>query len=158
MSKWVVLLHVAVAFAFVAGIVGRDLTLHKARTSTDVNVAGALVELAGRFERILVKPGSFAVLAAGLWAAFARDYSFTGSGNRWLLLSLILYVSGIPFIPLVFLPRGRVFERALMQAREKGEVTAELSAAFHDRAVAFARNYELVVIAAIIVLMVTKPF
>jgi len=44
--------------------VGRDLTLHKARTSEDVNVAGALVELAGRFERTLIKPGSFAVLLA----------------------------------------------------------------------------------------------
>jgi uncharacterized membrane protein len=158
MSKWVVLLHVAVAFAFVAGIVGRDVTLHKARTSTDVHVTGALVELAGRFERLLVKPGSFAVLLAGLWAAFARHYSFTDSGSRWLLVSLILYLSSIPFIPLVFVPRGRVFERALVQARERGEITSELSAAFHDRAVAFARNYELVVIAAIIVLMVAKPF
>jgi uncharacterized membrane protein len=153
-----VLLHVAVAFAFVAGIVGRDLTLHKARTSIDVNIAGALVDLAGRFERFLVKPGSFAVLLAGLWAAFARHYSFADSGSRWLLVSLILYVSSIPFIPLVFVPRGRVFEHALVQAKERGEVTPELSAAFHDKAVAFARNYELVVIAAIVVLMVTKPF
>jgi uncharacterized membrane protein len=158
MSKWVVLLHVAVAFAFVAGIIGRDLTLHKARTTGDVNIAGALVELAGRFERILVKPGSFAVLVAGLWAAFARHDSFTDSGSRWLLVSLILYVSSIPFIPLVFIPRGRVFEQALEQAKERGEVTPELSAAFHDPAVAFARNYELVMIAAIVVLMVTKPF
>ena len=59
---------------------------------------------------------------------------------------------------MVFVPRWRVFERALVQAKERGEITPELSAAFHDRAVAFARNYELVVIAAIIVLMVAKPF
>lgn len=71
---------------------------------------------------------------------------------------MILYLSSIPFIPLVFIPRGRVFEQALDRAKERGEVTPELSAAFHDRAVAFARNYELIMIAAIIVLMVTKPF
>jgi hypothetical protein len=158
MGKWIVLLHVALAFAFVAGIVGRDLTLHKARSSTDVGLIDALVDLAGRFEMLLIRPGSFAVLLAGIWAAFARGLSFTASGNRWLLVSLIVYLSTVPFIPLVFLPRGRVFGRALAEAKERGEVTPELTAAFHDRAVAFARNYELVVIALIIALMVTKPF
>jgi uncharacterized membrane protein len=158
MGKWIVLLHVALAFAFVAGIAGRDLTLHKARTSTDVHVVGGLVELAGRFEALLIRPESFAVLLAGIWAALARGLSFTSSGDRWLLISLVLYLSSIPFIPLVFLPRERVFEQALTAAKERGEVTPELTAAFHDRAVAFARNYELAVIAVIIVLMVTKPF
>ncbi len=36
MGKWIVLLHVALAFTFVAGIIGRDMTIHKlgrARTS-----------------------------------------------------------------------------------------------------------------------------
>jgi len=51
-----------------------------------------------------------------------------------------------------------VIGRALAEAQERGEVTPELTAAFNDRAVAFARNYELAVIALIIVLMVTKPF
>ena len=51
-----------------------------------------------------------------------------------------------------------MFEQALADAKERREVTPELTAAFHDRAVAFARNYELAVIAFIIVLMVTKPF
>lgn len=157
MGKWIVLLHVAVAFAFVAGIVGRDITLHKARTSTDVRIIGELVELAGRFEMLLIRPGSFAVLLAGVWAAFARGLSFTSSGNRWLLISLIVYLSTVPFIPLVFLPRGRVFGQALAAAKERGEVSPELTAAFHDGAVAFARNYELAVIALILVLMVTKP-
>jgi hypothetical protein len=158
MGKWIVLLHVVVAFAFVAGIIGRDITLHQARTSTDVRNIGELGVLAGRFEMLLIRPGSFAVLLAGIWAAFARGLSFTASGNRWLLVSLIVYLSTVPFIPLVFLPRGRVFGRALAEAKERGEVTPDLTAAFHDRAVAFARNYELAVIAVIIVLMVTKPF
>jgi Predicted integral membrane protein (DUF2269) len=158
MGKWIVLLHVAVAFTFVAGIIGRDMTIHKARTSTDVRVIGDLMELAGRFETWLIRPGSLAVLLAGIWAALARGLSFTASGNRWLLVSLIVYLSTVPFIPLVFIPRGKVFGQALAAANERGEVTPELTAAFHDPAVAFARNYELVVIAVIVTLMVTKPF
>ena len=81
MGKWIVLLHVALAFAFVAGIVGRDLTIHKARTSTDVRIVDELVELAGRFEMLLIRPGSFAVLLAGIWAALARGLSFTAPGT-----------------------------------------------------------------------------
>jgi hypothetical protein len=63
-----------------------------------------------------------------------------------------------PLVPLVFLPRGKVFDAALADAEAAGEVTPALTAAFHDPAVAAARWYELGVVAAIIVLMVTKPF
>ena len=34
MSEWVVLLHVAVAFWFVAGLLGRNITMAKAGTAT----------------------------------------------------------------------------------------------------------------------------
>ena len=40
----------------------------------------------------------------------------------------------------------------------RGEVTPELSAALRDPAVAAARAYEIVTLAVIITLMVTKPF
>lgn len=58
---------------------------------------------------------------------------------------------------MIFLPRGQVFETAPEDARAKGEATPELSAAFHDPAVAFARVYEVVVVALIIARMVLKP-
>jgi uncharacterized membrane protein len=105
-SRWVVLLHVAVAFWFVAGLVGRNLTLARARASDQLGSAAALVELAGRFERLMVIPGSFAVLVLGLLAAWATDRPFTGPGNGWLLASLLLYVPLFAMVPLVFLPRG----------------------------------------------------
>ena len=54
--------------------------------------------------------------------------------------------------------RGRVFERALAEATERGEVTPELGVAFRDPAVAAARIYEVIVVALIVVLMVVKPF
>jgi hypothetical protein len=42
--------------------------------------------------------------------------------------------------------------------RRMDEVTPELTQAFRDPAVAFARNAELVVVAVVIGLMVLKPF
>jgi uncharacterized membrane protein len=138
----------------VGGLIGRDVTLARARTGQDIRVIGDLVGLAGTFERLMVRPGSFAVLAAGLLAAWARHIPLT---TGWLLASIVLYVSIVSLVPLVFLPRGRVFERALGDATERGEMTAELSAAFRDRAVAWARGYEAMVVTVVVVLMVTKP-
>ena len=70
MSRWVVLLHVAVAFWFVAGLIGRNLTLARARSRQQVRLVAELVGLAGRFERLMVVPGSFAVLLLGLVKPF----------------------------------------------------------------------------------------
>jgi hypothetical protein len=152
-----VLLHVAAAFALVAGAVGRNLTLARARASDDVGLVGELVGLAGRFER-LVRPASLAVLVLGLLAAWARGVPLAGSGSWWLLVSLVLYVALFALVPLVFLPRGRVFDGALAEARQQGTVTPTLAGALRDPVVAGARTLELVIFAAILTLMVTKPF
>jgi uncharacterized membrane protein len=158
MSEWVVALHVLIAFWFVAGLIGRDVTLAKARGTEDAHVVLELAELAGRFERMSVRPGSFAVLVLGLLAAWARHRPLAGPGSGWLLVSLILFLSNIPLIPLVFLPRGRTFERELLAAQAGGVVTPGLSAALRDGAVQIARTYELVTLVAIVALMVAKPF
>jgi hypothetical protein len=70
----------------------------------------------------------------------------------------VLYLSTIPLILWVFLPRGRCFVQALDQASTREEVTAKLQAAFADRAVAAAHVYELLNVCVILILMVTKPF
>ena len=157
-SRWVVLLHVAVAFWFVAGLLGRDLTLLRARSSRQVASVDELVTLAGRFERLMVIPGSLAVLLLGLLAAWAQGRPLAGSGNGWLLTSLLLYVPLLAMVPLVFVPRRRVFERALDEARQRATVTPALADALRDPVVATARATELVAVAAVIVLMVVKPF
>jgi uncharacterized membrane protein len=157
-SRWVVLLHVAIAFWFVAGLIGRNLTLVRARSSQQVGLVEELVELAGRFERLMVIPGSFAVLLLGLLAAWAEDLPLAGSGNGWLLVSLLLFVPLFAMVPLVFLPRGRVFDRALADASRRGAVTPALTSALRDPVVAAARAFELVVVAVILALMVVKPF
>ena len=158
MSRWVVLLHVLCGFWFVAGLVGRDVTLGKARRIRDIGVIVELAELAGRFDRLMVVPGSIAVFVLGLITAWIQGRPFTGSGNWWLLTSLLLYLSLMPLIPLVFLPRGRIFETALTEAVDLGEVTPDLTAAFQDKAVRTTRLYEWFMVTAVIVLMVTKPF
>jgi Predicted integral membrane protein (DUF2269) len=157
-SKWVVLLHVAVAFWFVAGLLGRGLTLERARSSSNIQMVDAFVQLTGRFERLMVIPGSAAVLVLGLLAAWSQHRPFTGSGHWWLLTSLILFAGMTLLVPTVFLPRGRVFEAALEEAKRRAEVTPELRTAFSDPAVAAARWTEILVVAFIILLMVTKPF
>ena len=73
-------------------------------------------------------------------------------------MSLVLYLSIMPLVPLVFLPRGRVFEAALADARQRGTVTPDLSAALRDPQVAFARTYEAAIVGVVVALMVLKPF
>jgi hypothetical protein len=68
------------------------------------------------------------------------------------------YVSTILLVPTVFIPRGRLFEKALTEAQQRGTVTPELTTAFNDRAVATARAAEGLVVAFVISMMVLKPF
>src|SRR6478672_7834725 len=154
--EWWVLLHVATAFWFVAGLAGRDVSITRAARATDIASVQALIGAADVFDRFFVIPGSIAVLVAGLIAMAATHLRL--ADETWLLVALILLLSIIPLVPLVFLPRGKVFEAALGDAVTVGEVTPALRAAFADRAVAGARWYERIVIAVVIILMVTKPF
>ena len=158
LTSFLVFLHVVTAFGLVAGLLGRDILLGQARGSDDIDRVDDLVSAAGPFERYLVIPGSFAVLVFGIVAWWAEELPLWGEGSRWVTVSLILFLTFIPLVPLVFLPRGKVFEAALKGAIDAGRVTPELTAAFKDPAVAAARWYELVVVAVVILLMVTKPF
>jgi hypothetical protein len=61
-------------------------------------------------------------------------------------------------VPLVFIPKGRLVEAALAEATAADRITPALRAAWRDPVVRVAHVYELVVVSAIFVLMVTKPF
>jgi hypothetical protein len=157
LATFLVFLHVATAFVFVGGLVGRWIVLDRVRRSSDIGEIDILLPVADRFEKIVI-PASAAILVLGLLAMWAQDRPLFEDGAYWLLASLVLYLSIMPLVPLIFLPRGRVFEAALADARARGTVTPELTAAFHDPMVAFARTYEAVVVAIVIALMVLKPF
>jgi hypothetical protein len=157
-TQVVTALHVLIAFWFVAGMIGRGIALASARRATDLTVMGELLKVAERFDKLMVIPGSVAVLVAGLLTMWAQHRSPFEADGVWLGVSLILFLSLIPLVPLVFVPTGKVFAAAFEDAKTRGQVTPELTAAFADRKVAFARNYELAVVTVVIVLMVTKPF
>ena len=153
------LLHVLAAFWFVAGLIGRGVTIAQVRRESDLGRLGSLMTVAVRIERWMVIPGSAVVLLLGIATMIAQDRSLLGDGDRWLLVSLILYLALAALVPTVFLPRGRRFEAALEEARSGGTtVTPALTEALRDPAVALARRVELAVVALIIVLMVLKPF
>jgi len=156
-ASWMKLVHVGIAFAFVAGLMGRGVLLARAAASDDVEAAYGLAKAAGPFER-MVQVASAAILPAGMLTAGLQGYEWLGLTTAWMLLSTIILLSTLPLVPLIFIPRGRVFEAALETARERGSVTPELRAAWRDPAVAFARRYELVAVAIIIAVMVLKPF
>lgn len=151
-------LHVASAFVFVAGLIGRDVVLGRARRSSDLEQIRTLTAAAGPFERFMVIPGSFAVLVLGVFTWWAQGVPLWGQGTRWLPVSLILFASTVLLVPLVFVPRGKVFGAALTRASAVGRLTEDLRAALLDPAVAFARWYEIAVVVVVLWLMVIKPF
>jgi len=75
-----------------------------------------------------------------------------------VLTSLLIYLSVIPIIVFVFVPKGRVYRKALAEASAQGVVTPELRAALDDPAVRAARAYEMFMIGSLVLLMVLKPF
>ena len=162
MSALVVWIHVLFVFGLVAGIIGRDRCYQRAARTEDLKKLEWLIEMGGSFELGMVRPGTFAVLVAGLIAAWARGWPILGflqGGTvNWVLVSLLIYLSIIPVIVFVFIPRGKVFRLALDDAKVRGQVTPELRAALADPAVAAARAYELIIIAALAGLMVTRSF
>jgi Predicted integral membrane protein (DUF2269) len=157
LASLLLFLHVAAAFWFVAGLIGRGVALGRARRSTDLAEIEVLLPIAGRFERMVI-PGSMAVFLLGVLTMLAQERPLFADGGYWLLTSTLLFLSTVVLVPTIFLPRGRAFEEAVAAARGQGEVTVELVAAFRDPAVAFARTYEAVVVAVIVALMVLKPF
>jgi uncharacterized membrane protein len=155
------LLHVLTAFWFVAGMIGRDLARTHATKASTIGSLCALIELAAFFDRKMVQPGSIFVLLFGLVLAFLQGWPLLGDFHRgnsnWPFVSLVLYLSILPFIP-VFIRNGKRFRQVLDAATAEGRVTEELRKAFHSRIVNIGHMYEYLVVATILVLMITKPF
>lgn len=156
------LVHVACAFWFVSGIIGRAVTLALAAKSDDVRAIAALDRLTGQFERGMVIPGSGAVFLAGLVTAWLQNWPILGflqgGAVNWVLVSVLLFLSNVPLIIWVYNPRGIIFGAALQASIAQGAVTPELRAAYRDRVVAAAHAYEIAIIIVVAILMVLKPF
>ena len=151
------LVHILVAFGFITGLLGRWILLGSAAKAEEVENAYRLSQAAAPFEKLVIRGGNL-VLPAGLLTAWAQGYPWLGLTTGWMIASVVIMLSVLPLIPLVFLPKGRVFEAAMSAARAAGTVTPELRAAFRDPQVAFAHRYELGAVALVVALMVLKPF
>lgn len=162
LSGLAVAIHVFTVFWLVAGVIGRDVVHRQARGATDLAKLRAHLELGSRFELGMVRPATGAVLVAGVIAAWARGWPILGflqgASVNWVLTSIAIYLTIIPVIALVFVPRGKEFRAALEEATAQNQITPRLTTALNDPAVAGARRYELVMIAVITYLMVTRPF
>lgn len=157
-----VAIHVLTVFWLVAGIVGRDVSYANAGRANDLGSLRTLAGLGSIFDRAFVRPATFVVLLTGLVAARARGWPILGvlqgGSVNWVLAALLVYLSSVPLIFLVFLPKGRVYRGALAEAVGRGEVTPALRSAINDPLVGAARAYELVMVAFLAWLMVTEPF
>lgn len=155
-------LHALTGIWFVAGVIGRGLTQVRAERTSDVRVVKVLVELIGRFDSLMVIPGSMAVLVLGLAAAWVEGLPvlgfIQGAHTNWLLVALILFATILALVPTVFIPRGKGFGAALDEAVAAGHVTDRLSAAFRDPVVRAAHIWELIALTLIVWLMIAKPF
>ena len=157
-----VVLHVLSVLWLVAGIVGRDLSWRHAGQAADLSQLKAIASLASAFELRAVRPPTFIVLVTGLLAVQLRGYGLfafaRGAGPAWPFTALLIYLSIIPVIVFVFLPKGRAYHAALAEAESRNEITARLRAAIADPAVRAGRAYEMLMIAVLVFLMVVKPF
>jgi uncharacterized membrane protein len=155
-------LHVVSAIAVITGIAGRNLTMGQVPRSKTIADVRTLSRLASVFDIWFVRPFSLLVLVLGLITAYRAGWPILGfiegASTDWLLASLIIYATVIALVPLVFVPRGRLFDEALDTAAPDGAMTTQLVAAVKDPAIFAAHAYEIGAAAVIVFLMVTKPF
>jgi hypothetical protein len=160
--SFIKLLHVFTAFWFIAGIVGRQLTRSQARRTTDLHDFSTLLTLAARFEELMVIPGNLAVIVLGVGVGLLGKWPILGflqgASQNWLLVSNLILIAGFFLVPLIFLPRGKLFAATLQDAHKSNEITPELVAALDDPVVRLAHWGELILIGLVIALMVLKPF
>ena len=156
------LVHVFSVFWFLGGMLGRTVALSQARRATELRDFDSIIRISNVFENRMVRPGSLLVLAAGIVTALLKGWPVLGplQGHPpyWVFASLLLFLSAFMLVPLVFIPRGKLYRAALDDARAQGVVTPRLTAAMGDRAVALGHAWEWIAIALVTVLMVAKPF
>jgi uncharacterized membrane protein len=155
-------LHIASAVWFIGGVVARQIVRAYSKRTEDVQRFAIMSEAAGRIETSMVIPGNFAVIVFGVIYGLMIDAPILGflqgASRNWLLVSNILLLLGFFNIPLVFIPKGKLFDVALKDALAKGQMTPKLRAQMDDRTVRIVHFIELAALAVITVLMVFRPF
>ncbi len=156
------LLHISAAIALVGGLFARQIVRSLVPRASDVGAILNLTMAAGRVERWMVIPGNILAIVFGLILALISRAPILGALRgpfpNWLLTSIVILLVLLPLVPLVFLPRGKVFEAALEEAVAAGEITQALRGCMADPMVRAAHRAEMIGLVVIVILMVTKPF
>src|SRR5262245_31046320 len=147
MTVWLLVLHVGSAMLFVAGLLGRTASFHRAGQAADIQSVASLLHLSDWFERFLVIPSYFGVFVTGLLVAQNAGWpvwsAMAGDAPKWALVSLILFLSPWLVIPTYLVPRRKQRTQALAAALSQQKITVDLSSAVHDRGVVLFRWLEI---------------
>ncbi len=152
-------LHILAVMAVIAGVVGRALIRARLMRLDDIHIVSEFVELEGHFDEWLVVRGSLATLLTGLLLTWLGHWPLIQAGvPTWTLVGALLFLSTIPLVIWVYLPRGKVFSKIFQEALAQKRVTVELRAAFSDRVIRASYLYEYLMFPVVLMLMVIKPF
>jgi len=156
------LLHILSAIVFVGGLIARQLVRSMAGRAPDVRGFAIQSAAAGHIEKRMVIPGNGAVIVIGVLLALIGRQPILGflqgADRNWLLVSNVLLVALMLLVPLVFLPRGKLFDATLTAALNRDEFTPELRTALRDPLVRAAHFAEMAGVLVVVYLMVVKPF
>jgi hypothetical protein len=155
-------LHILSSIVFIGGIVARQVVRARGKRSANIRELEAYFLAAGQIEKLMVIPGNLTVILFGVILAImikAPIFGFLqGAPANWLLVTNLLLIGGGLMVPLIFLPRGKVYDRLMQQALARDEITAELRAHLEDPVVKRAHFLEISLVVVILILMVFKPF
>ena len=155
-------LHLSAAIVFVGGLFARQAVRALISGASEIGAVVTLTQAAGRVERLMVIPGNLLAIAFGLMLALygrAPIFGFVqGAQRNWLLAAVLILVLLFPLVPLVFLPRGKLFEAALREASAEGHITPALQRQLKDPVVRWAHLAEMIGVGLILILMAFKPF
>ena len=160
--KLMLFLHILSAIMLVGGIFARQIVRGYAKNLTSVDTIAELYKAAARIETVMIRPSTlFVVVFGAIYAAMIEAPIFgflQGADQNWLLVTNIMVLL-IP-LPIIFffIPRGKVFEPIIQEARAKGEVTPALSEQLHDPAMTRMHLAEMAGVVFVVYLMVFKPF
>ena len=155
-------LHILSSIVFIGGIFARQAVRAIGKKASGIHELQAYFSAAGVIEKFMVIPGNMAVIVFGVILAIlvkAPIFGFLqGAPQNWLLVTNIMLVGGGLMVPLIFLPRGEIFDRLMEDALAKGEITHELRTHLEENVVKTAHFVESSLVVVIVILMVFKPF
>lgn len=152
-------LHLLAVTAVITGVVGRALIRARLVRLDDIHIVREFVDLEGHFDQWLVVRGSMVTLLTGLLLTWLGHWPLINAGGpSWTLVGAVLFLTTIPLVIWVYLPRGKVFRTAFQEALAQKRVTVELRAAFSDQVIRASYLYEYIMFSVVLTLMVIKPF